>query len=115
MFDKTSYKQIIFFVRTFKVYFFLKNVVPGLGPNIFSILSGLRALSRHSDYHLRVVHISDTLSHVPCMNLVHSILSAVPLLQVLTVSFDLKALMEWSRPEENLGSSSLEEEIPGKS
>ncbi|KAL8178749.1 UNVERIFIED_CONTAM: hypothetical protein K2H54_056078 [Gekko kuhli] len=86
----------------------------GLGPNIFSILSGLRALSRHSDYHLHVVHISDTLSHVPCMNLVHSILSAVPLLRVLMVSFDLKTLMEWSRPEESLGSSSLEEEIPGE-
>ncbi|XP_015277445.1 PREDICTED: leucine-rich repeat-containing protein 41 isoform X1 [Gekko japonicus] len=84
----------------------------GLGPNIFSILSGLRALSRHSDYHLHVVHISDTLSHVPCMNLVHSILSAIPLLRVLMVSFDLKTLMEWSRPEESLGSSTLEEEIP---
>ncbi|XP_054837767.1 leucine-rich repeat-containing protein 41 isoform X1 [Eublepharis macularius] len=84
----------------------------GLGPNIFSILSGLRALSRHNDYHLRVVHISDMLSHVPCMNLVHSVLSAVPLLQVLTVSFDLKTLMEWSRTEESSGSSSLDEDIP---
>nr|XP_056700403.1 leucine-rich repeat-containing protein 41 [Euleptes europaea] len=84
----------------------------GLGPNIFSILSGLRALSRHSDHHLRAVHISDMLSHVPCMNLVHSILSAVPLLRVLMVSFDLKTLMEWSRPEANLDSPSLEEEIP---
>ncbi|XP_060087744.1 leucine-rich repeat-containing protein 41 isoform X3 [Heteronotia binoei] len=83
-----------------------------LGPNIFSILSGLRVLSRHSDYHLHVVHISDMLSHVPCVNLVHSILSAVPLLQVLMVSFDLKTLMECSRPEESLGSSSLEEKIP---
>ncbi|XP_048352148.1 leucine-rich repeat-containing protein 41 isoform X1 [Sphaerodactylus townsendi] len=83
-----------------------------LGPNIFSILSGLRALSRQSDYHLRVVHISDMLSHVPCMNLVCSILSAVPLLQVLLVSFDLKTLVDCSRPEENPGSSSLEDEIP---
>ncbi|XP_077189997.1 leucine-rich repeat-containing protein 41 isoform X2 [Paroedura picta] len=84
----------------------------GLGPNIFSILSGLQALSRHSDYHLHVVHISDMLSHIPCVNLVHSILSAVPLLQVLMVSFDLKTLMEWSRPEESSSSSSLEEKIP---
>ncbi|XP_053103238.1 leucine-rich repeat-containing protein 41 isoform X2 [Hemicordylus capensis] len=84
----------------------------GLGPNIFSILSGLRALSRHSDYCLRVMCISDMFSYVPCMNLVHSILSAVPLLQKLLISFDLRTPMEWNRQEESLGSLSLEEEIP---
>lgn len=114
MFDKPHYKQTIYFVCTVKVYFFLNNFVPGLGPNIFSILAGLQALSRHSDYHLHAVHITDTFSHIPCMNLVHSILSAVPLLKVLVVSFHLKPLMEWSGPEESSGSSSLEE-IPGKS
>ncbi|XP_061488848.1 leucine-rich repeat-containing protein 41 isoform X2 [Rhineura floridana] len=84
----------------------------GLGPGIFSILSGLRALSHHNDYRLRVVRISDMFSHVPCMNLVHSFLSAVPLLQTLLVSFDLKTSTERGRPEKSLDSSSLEEEIP---
>ncbi|XP_062995499.1 leucine-rich repeat-containing protein 41 [Elgaria multicarinata webbii] len=84
----------------------------GLGPGIFSILSGLRALSRHSNYCLRVVRISDMFSHIPCMNLVHSFLSAVPLLQTLLVSFDLKSATEWNRPGESLDSSSLQEEIP---
>ncbi|CAI5777249.1 Leucine-rich repeat-containing protein 41 [Podarcis lilfordi] len=84
----------------------------GLGPGIFSILSGLRVLSRHSDYRLRVVRISDMFSHVPCMNLVHAFLSAVPLLQTLLVSFDLKTATERGRPEESWDSSPFEEEIP---
>ncbi|XP_042319336.1 leucine-rich repeat-containing protein 41 [Sceloporus undulatus] len=84
----------------------------GLGPGISSILSGLRTLSQHSSYCLRVVCISDMFSHVPCMNLVHSFLSAVPLLQTLLISFDLKTATEWDRPEENLSSLSLQEAIP---
>uniref|UniRef100_A0A8D2KS72 Leucine-rich repeat-containing protein 41 n=3 Tax=Varanus komodoensis TaxID=61221 RepID=A0A8D2KS72_VARKO len=84
----------------------------GLGPGILNILSGLRALSRHSNYCLRVVHISDMFSHVPCMNLVHSFLSAVPLLQTLLVSFDLRSTTESSKPEESSGLPSLQEEIP---
>ncbi|KAH0618653.1 hypothetical protein JD844_018050 [Phrynosoma platyrhinos] len=84
----------------------------GLGPGISSILSGLRTLSQHSNYCLRVVCISDMFSHVPCMNLVHSFLSAVPLLQTLLISFDLKTATEWDRPEENLSSLSLQEAIP---
>uniref|UniRef100_A0A8D0DXY6 Leucine-rich repeat-containing protein 41 n=1 Tax=Salvator merianae TaxID=96440 RepID=A0A8D0DXY6_SALMN len=84
----------------------------GLGPGIFSILSGLRSLSHHDNYCLRVVRISDMFSHVPCMNLVQSILSAVPLLQTLLVSFDLKASADCNRPDESLGSLPLEEEIP---
>ncbi|XP_063153941.1 leucine-rich repeat-containing protein 41 isoform X1 [Candoia aspera] len=84
----------------------------GLGPGIFSILSGLRILSQRSDYCLRVVRISDMFAHVPCMNLVHSFLSAVPLLRVLLVSFDLKTAAEWNRLEEDMGSSSLVEKIP---
>lgn len=91
----------------------LKMCFPGLGPGIFSILSGLRALSRHSDYRLRVVRISDMFSHVPCMNLVHAFLSAVPLLQTLLVSFDLKTATERGRPEESWDLSPFEEEIPG--
>ncbi|XP_003220322.1 leucine-rich repeat-containing protein 41 [Anolis carolinensis] len=84
----------------------------GLGPGILSILSGLRTLSQHSGYSLRVVCISDMFSYVPCMNLVHSFLSAVPLLQTLLVGFDLKTTAEWSKLEENLGSLSLQEAIP---
>uniref|UniRef100_A0A8C5RCD6 Leucine-rich repeat-containing protein 41 n=1 Tax=Laticauda laticaudata TaxID=8630 RepID=A0A8C5RCD6_LATLA len=84
----------------------------GLGSGIFSILSGLRILSQHNDYCLRVVRISDMFAHIPCMNLVHSLLSAVPLLQMLLVSFDLKTAAEWNRLEEDMGSSSLVEEIP---
>ncbi|XP_066480979.1 leucine-rich repeat-containing protein 41 isoform X2 [Tiliqua scincoides] len=84
----------------------------GLGPNIVSILSGLQALSRHRNYSLRVVCISDTFAYVPCMNLVHFLLSTVPLLQMLLVNFDLSNPMEGNRPEEILGSAFLEEEIP---
>lgn len=89
-------------------------MVPGLGPNIVSILNGLRALSQHSNYSLRVLCISDMFTYVPCMNLVHSLLSAVPLLQMLLVNFDLRNPMEGNSPEEMLGFSSLENEIPGK-
>ncbi|KAL7985118.1 hypothetical protein Chor_003688 [Crotalus horridus] len=84
----------------------------GLGLGIFSILSGLRILSQCNDYCLRVVRISDMFAHVPCMNLVHSLLSAVPLLRMLLVSFDLKTAAEWNRVEEDMGSSSLVEKIP---
>ncbi|KAJ6659529.1 hypothetical protein lerEdw1_018764 [Lerista edwardsae] len=84
----------------------------GLGSNIISILSGLRALSRHSDYCLRVVCISDMFTYIPCMNLVHSLLSAVPLLQKLLVSFDLRNPMEGNRPEETLDTACLEDKIP---
>lgn len=84
----------------------------GLGPNIVSILNGLRALSQHSNYSLRVLCISDMFTYVPCMNLVHSLLSAVPLLQMLLVNFDLRNPMEGNSPEEMLGFSSLENEIP---
>lgn len=87
-------------------------MVPELGPCIFNILSGLRALSHHSDYCLRVVNISDVFSHSPCISLVHSILSAVPLLQMLLVSFDRKTPMECSMSEGSLGL--LEEDFPGK-
>ncbi|XP_020639026.3 leucine-rich repeat-containing protein 41 isoform X1 [Pogona vitticeps] len=84
----------------------------GLGLGIFNILAGLRALSRHSDYSLRVVRISDMFSHVPCMNLVHSFLRAVPLLQTLLVSFDLKTAPEWNRSEDSWDMLFLQEEIP---
>ncbi|KAJ7332777.1 hypothetical protein JRQ81_014957 [Phrynocephalus forsythii] len=84
----------------------------GLGLGIFNILAGLRALSRHSDYSLRVVRISDMFSHVPCMNLVHSFLRAVPLLQILLVSFDLKTAPEWNKSEESWDMLFLQEEIP---
>ncbi|KAK9404298.1 leucine-rich repeat-containing protein 41 [Crotalus adamanteus] len=84
----------------------------GLGLGIFSILSGLRILSQCNDYCLRVVRISDMFAHVPCMNLVHSLLSAVPLLRMLLVSFDLKTAAEWNRLEEDMGSSSSVEKIP---
>ncbi|KFV11804.1 Leucine-rich repeat-containing protein 41, partial [Tauraco erythrolophus] len=92
----------------------LENLVlsyNGLGANIFCILSGLRALSRHSDCNLRVVRVSDIFSHMPCMELVRCILSAFPQLRTLSVSFDLKNQLEGNRPE---GSPSCSEaEIPG--
>ncbi|XP_009560229.2 leucine-rich repeat-containing protein 41 isoform X2 [Cuculus canorus] len=91
----------------------LENLVlsyNGLGANIFCILSGLRTLSRHPDCHLRVVRVSDVYSHVPCMELVHCILSALPQLQTLSLSFDLKKQLEGNRPEGNPSCS--EAEIP---
>ncbi|KAM6078267.1 leucine-rich repeat-containing protein 41 isoform 2-T2 [Theristicus caerulescens] len=91
----------------------LENLVlsyNGLGANIFCILSGLRALSRRSDCHLRVVRVSDVFSHMPCMELVHCILSAFPQLHTLSVSFDLKNQLEGNRPEGNPSCS--EAEIP---
>ncbi|KFO05491.1 Leucine-rich repeat-containing protein 41, partial [Balearica regulorum gibbericeps] len=91
----------------------LENLVlsyNGLGANIICILSGLRALSRHSDCHLRVVRVSDIFSHMPCMELVRCILSAFPQLHTLSVSFDLKCQLEGNRPEGNPSCS--EAEIP---
>ncbi|NWY58278.1 LRC41 protein, partial [Chionis minor] len=91
----------------------LENLVlsyNGLGANIFCILSGLRALSRHSDCHLHVVRVSDVFSHMPCMELVRCILSAFPQLRTLSVSFDLKNQLEGNRPEGN--PSCREAEIP---
>ncbi|KFV42172.1 Leucine-rich repeat-containing protein 41, partial [Tyto alba] len=89
----------------------LENLVlsyNGLGANIFCILSGLRALSCHSDCHLRVVRVSDVFSHMPCMELVHCILSAFPQLHTLSVSFDLKNQLEGNRPEGNPSCSEVE-------
>uniref|UniRef100_A0A8B9CGI5 Leucine-rich repeat-containing protein 41 n=1 Tax=Anser brachyrhynchus TaxID=132585 RepID=A0A8B9CGI5_9AVES len=89
----------------------LENLVlsyNGLGANIFCILSGLRALSRHPDCHLRVVRVSDVFSHMPCMELVHCILSAFPQLHTLSVSFDLKNQLEGNRPEGNPSCSDAE-------
>ncbi|KFV12246.1 Leucine-rich repeat-containing protein 41, partial [Pterocles gutturalis] len=91
----------------------LENLVlsyNGLGANIFCILSGLRALSRHPDCHLRVLRVSDVFSHVPCIELVHCMLSTVPQLHTLSVSFDLKNQLEGNRPEGNPSCS--EAEIP---
>ncbi|NWH68420.1 LRC41 protein, partial [Geococcyx californianus] len=82
----------------------------GLGANIFCILSGLRTLSCHPECHLRVVRVSDVYSHVPCMELVHCILSALRQLHTLSVSFDLKKQLEGNRPEGNQSCS--ETEIP---
>uniref|UniRef100_A0A8C0BIE1 Leucine-rich repeat-containing protein 41 n=1 Tax=Buteo japonicus TaxID=224669 RepID=A0A8C0BIE1_9AVES len=89
----------------------LENLVlsyNGLGANIICILSGLRALSRHSDCHLRVVRVSDVFSHMPCMELVRCILSAFPQLHTLSVSFDLKNQLEGNRPEGNPSCSEVE-------
>ncbi|XP_051481659.1 leucine-rich repeat-containing protein 41 isoform X5 [Apus apus] len=91
----------------------LENLVlsyNGLGANIFCILSGLRALSRHSDCQLHVLRLSDVFSHMPCMELVHCVLSAFPQLHTLSVSFDLKNQLEGNRPEGNPSCS--EAEIP---
>ncbi|XP_035393555.1 leucine-rich repeat-containing protein 41 isoform X2 [Cygnus atratus] len=89
----------------------LENLVlsyNGLGANIFCILSGLRALSRHPDCHLHVVRVSDVFSHMPCMELVRCILSAFPQLHTLSVSFDLKNQLEGNRPEGNPSCSDAE-------
>ncbi|XP_035189103.1 leucine-rich repeat-containing protein 41 isoform X2 [Oxyura jamaicensis] len=89
----------------------LENLVlsyNGLGANIFCILSGLRALSRHPDCHLHVVRVSDVFSHMPCMELVRCILSAFPQLHTLSVSFDLKNQLEGNGPEENPSCSDAE-------
>ncbi|NWU16264.1 LRC41 protein, partial [Cephalopterus ornatus] len=91
----------------------LENLVlsyNGLDANICCILSGLRALSRHPDCHLRVLRVSDVFSHMPCMELVRCILSAFPQLHTLSVSFDLKNQLEGNRPEGNPSCS--EPEIP---
>ncbi|NXX88384.1 LRC41 protein, partial [Centropus bengalensis] len=91
----------------------LENLVlsyNGLGANIFCILSGLRTLSRHRDCRLRVVCVSDVYSHVPCMELVRCILSALPQLHTLSLGFDLKKQLERNRPEGNPSFS--EAEIP---
>ncbi|NWW82713.1 LRC41 protein, partial [Climacteris rufus] len=91
----------------------LENLVlsyNGLDANIFCILSGLRALSRRPECRLRVLRVSDVFSHMSCMELVRCVLSTLPQLHTLSVSFDLKNQLEGSRPE---GSSSCSEaEIP---
>eukprot|EP00076_Gallus_gallus_P048772 XP_422448.2 leucine-rich repeat-containing protein 41 isoform X1 [Gallus gallus] len=89
----------------------LENLVlsyNGLGANIFCILSGLRALSQYSDCCLRVLRVSDVFSHMPCMELVHCILSVFPRLHTLSVSFDLKNQLEGNRPEGNPSCSDAE-------
>ncbi|NXP26520.1 LRC41 protein, partial [Scytalopus superciliaris] len=89
----------------------LENLVlsyNGLDANICCILSGLRALSRHPDCHLRVLRVSDVFSHMPCMELVRCILSAFPRLHTLSVSFDLKNQLEGNRPEGNPSCSEVE-------
>ncbi|NWR82765.1 LRC41 protein, partial [Furnarius figulus] len=89
----------------------LENLVlsyNGLDANICCILSGLRALSRHPDCHLRVLRVSDVFSHMPCMELVHCILSAFPQLHTLSVSFDLKNQLEGNGPEGNPSCSEVE-------
>uniref|UniRef100_A0A8C6JKV7 Leucine-rich repeat-containing protein 41 n=2 Tax=Melopsittacus undulatus TaxID=13146 RepID=A0A8C6JKV7_MELUD len=89
----------------------LENLVlsyNGLGANISCVLSALRALSRHSDCHLRVLRISDIFSHMPCMELVRCILSAFPQLHTLSVSFDLKNQLEGNRLEGNPTCSEIE-------
>ncbi|XP_021260270.1 leucine-rich repeat-containing protein 41 isoform X2 [Numida meleagris] len=89
----------------------LENLVlsyNGLDANIFCILSGLRALSQHSDCCLRVLRVSDVFSHMPCVELVRYILSVFPRLQMLSVSFDLKNQLEGSRPEGNPSCSDAE-------
>ncbi|KAM4773682.1 leucine-rich repeat-containing protein 41 isoform 2-T2 [Cyanocitta cristata] len=82
----------------------------GLHANISCILSGLRALSRHPECRFRVLRVSDVFSHMPCMELVRCVLSALPQLHTLSVSFDLKNHLEGSRPEESPSCS--EAEIP---
>ncbi|XP_064311232.1 leucine-rich repeat-containing protein 41 isoform X1 [Phalacrocorax carbo] len=89
----------------------LENLVlsyNGLGANIFCILSGLRALSCHSDCRLRVVRVSDVFSHMPCMDLVRCILSTFPQLHALSVGFDLKNQLEEDTPEGNPSCSEAE-------
>ncbi|KAM8805804.1 leucine-rich repeat-containing protein 41 [Eudromia elegans] len=75
----------------------LENLVlsyNGLGENILCVLSGLRALSRQPGCRLRVVRVSDVFSHMPCMELARCVLSALPRLRTLSVSFDLKSQTE---------------------
>ncbi|NXC27163.1 LRC41 protein, partial [Campylorhamphus procurvoides] len=89
----------------------LENLVlsyNGLDANICCILSGLRALSHHPDCHLRVLRVSDVFSHMPCLELVRCILSAIPQLHTLSVSFDLKNQLEGNRPEGNPTCSEVE-------
>nr|XP_030134685.3 leucine-rich repeat-containing protein 41 isoform X2 [Taeniopygia guttata] len=91
----------------------LENLVlsyNGLNANISCILSGLRALSRHPECRFRVLRVSDMFSHMPCMELVRCILSALPQLHTLSVSFDLKNQLEGSRP--GASPSCSEAEIP---
>ncbi|NWV63468.1 LRC41 protein, partial [Malurus elegans] len=89
----------------------LENLVlsyNGLDANISCILSGLRALSRHPECRLRVLRVSDIFSHMPCMELVRCVLSALPQLHTLSVSFDLKNQLEGNRPEGNSNCSEVE-------
>ncbi|NWV00217.1 LRC41 protein, partial [Upupa epops] len=89
----------------------LENLVlsyNGLGASIFCILSGLRALSRQSGCHLRVVRVSDIFSYMPCVDLVRCILSAFPQLCTVSVSFDLKNQLEGNSPEGNPRCSEVE-------
>lgn len=88
------------------------NALPGLNANISCILSGLRALSRHPECRFRVLRVSDMFSHMPCMELVRCVLSILPQLHTLSVSFDLKNQLEGSRPEAN--PSCDKAEIPGR-
>ncbi|NXA51261.1 LRC41 protein, partial [Nothocercus julius] len=91
----------------------LENLVlsyNGLGENIAWLLSGLRALSRQPGCRLRVLRVSDVFSHMPCMELVRCVLSALPQLRTLSVSFDLKNQTEGNRPGGNPSCS--ETEIP---
>ncbi|XP_066181016.1 leucine-rich repeat-containing protein 41 isoform X1 [Sylvia atricapilla] len=89
----------------------LENLVlsyNGLNANISCILSGLRALSRHPECRFRALRVSDMFSHMPCMELVRCVLSALPQLHTLSVSFDLKNQLEGSRPEVNPSCSKAE-------
>ncbi|NXU55850.1 LRC41 protein, partial [Turnix velox] len=82
----------------------------GLGPNVFSILSGLHTLSHRPGCRLRVLRVSDVFSFVPCVELVHCILSTLPQLHTLSVSFDLKSQMEGNRKKGK--SNCTEADIP---
>ncbi|NWI13151.1 LRC41 protein, partial [Crypturellus soui] len=91
----------------------LENLVlsyNGLGANITCLLWALRALSRRPGCRLRVLRLSDVFCHVPCVELVRCVLSALPQLRTLSVSFDLKNQVEGNRPGVNLSCS--ETEIP---
>ncbi|NWX81675.1 LRC41 protein, partial [Nothoprocta pentlandii] len=94
----------------------LENLVlsyNGLGENVLCVVSGLRALCRRPRCRLRLLRLSDVFSHMPCMELVRCILSALPRLQTLSVSFDLKNHTEGNRPGGNPSCS--ETEIPESS
>ncbi|NWI98389.1 LRC41 protein, partial [Crypturellus undulatus] len=91
----------------------LENLVlsyNGLGANIACLLWALRALSRRPGCRLRVLRLSDVFCHVPCVELVRCVLSALPQLHTLSVSFDLKNQAEGNSPGVN--SSCSETEIP---